>query len=199
MSTLRSRLRSGTAALAVLALALAGCASTEGGLESGTYTPQYSTDGRVSEFPIDGRGEPVVFSGTLETGGTATSTDWAGQVVVVNFWYAGCAPCRAEAVDLQEVYTAFKDDGVMFVGVNLRDQAGTALSYAETFGVTYPSILDANGGAVQLAFSGVVAPNAVPTTIVLDRQGRAAARIVGTLEERSVLETLIRDTLAESQ
>jgi hypothetical protein len=82
--------------------------------------------------------------------------------------------------------------------VNIYDQAPTALSFADEFGVTYPSILDANDGAVRLAFAGQVAPNAVPTTLVLDRQGRVTARISGLLTEPSVLRSMISDALAES-
>jgi hypothetical protein len=80
----------------------------------------------------------------------------------------------------------------------VRDQADTAISFDETFGITYPSIMDANDGAVKLAFSGSVPPNAVPTTIVLDAEGRIAARIVGQLRDPSILDTLIRDTIAET-
>jgi len=85
---------------------------------------------------------------------------------------------------------------VQFVGVNVRDQAGTAQSFADAFGVTYPSFLDADGGEIQLAFAGEIAPDAVPTTLVLDRQGRIAARIVGRLD-KSILNTLISDAVAE--
>ena len=93
-----------------------------------------------------------------------------GKVQVVNFWYAGCAPCRVEAPILQEVYEGVDGDDVSFVGVNVRDQAGTAAPFEETYGITYPSILDVESGAVQLAFAGPVPPAAVPTTIVLDKR-----------------------------
>ena len=179
-------------------LALSGCVVSPGDDALTQVRPSYSTVGPVTEIAQADRADPVLFSGTLETGETASSTDWAGKVLVVNFWYAGCAPCRAEAPDLEALYSEFQDQDVMFVGVNVRDQAGTAQSFASTFGITYPSFLDANDGSIQLAFSGTIAPNAVPTTVVLDREGRVASRIVGRLASRSILETLIRDTLAES-
>jgi hypothetical protein len=81
--------------------------------------------------------------------------------------------------------------------VNIYDQAPTGLAFADEFGVTYPSIIDTNDGSVRLAFSGQVAPNAVPTTVVLDQQGRVAARISGLLTEPDVLAALIRDVQAE--
>jgi hypothetical protein len=79
----------------------------------------------------------------------------------------------------------------------VRDQAATARSFASEFGITYPSVLDVDRGTMQLAFSGVVAPNAVPTTIVLDRNGRVAARVLGKIPDASVLEALITTVLKE--
>ena len=130
-------------------------------------------------------------------GGTFSSADYVGQIVVVNFWYAGCPPCRLEAPDLEALRQEFLDDDVVFVGVNIIDQAPTALAFAEEFGVTYPSIIDTNDGSVRLAFAGQVAPNAVPTTLVMDQQGRIAARISGLLTEPDVLAELIRDVQGE--
>lgn len=193
-----ARLWVSTAVATVGLLALSGCVVSPGDDALTQVRPSYSTVGPVTEIAQADRADPVLFSGTLETGETASSTDWAGKVLVVNFWYAGCAPCRAEAPDLEALYSEFQDQDVMFVGVNVRDQAGTAQSFASTFDITYPSFLDANDGSIQLAFSGTIAPNAVPTTVVLDRDGRVASRIVGQLASRSILETLIRDTLAES-
>lgn len=192
-----ARLWSALAVFSTGLIVLSGCVGGSGD-DLTKVRPSYSTVGPVTEIARADRANPVQFSGTLDNGETASSTDWAGKVLVVNFWYAGCAPCRAEAPDLEAVYSEFKDQGVMFVGVNVRDQAGTAQSFAATFGITYPSFLDANVGSIQLAFAGTVAPNVVPTTVVLDREGRVASRIVGQLESRSILQTLLRDTLAES-
>ena len=119
--------------------------------------------------------------------------------MVVNFWYAGCPPCRLEAPDLEALHQEFLDYGVVFVGVNIIDQAPTARAFAEEFGVTYPSIIDTNDGSVRLAFAGQVAPNAVPTTLVMDQQGRIAARISGLLSEPDVLAELIRDVQGEAE
>ncbi|BDZ45591.1 TlpA family protein disulfide reductase [Naasia aerilata] len=108
------------------------------------------------------------------------------------------SPCRAEAPDLERLNQEFAADGVQFLGVNTRDEAGTAASFATTFGLTYPSVIDYQDAAVQLAFSSSIPPNAVPTTLVLDRKGRIAARILGQVTEPSTLETIIRDTVAET-
>lgn len=190
---------SGALAL-VAALALTGC--TEDPLadqyRTGSNKGYISGDGTVTEIRSDDRDDPIVFSGTDENGAAINSADLAGQVVVVNFWYASCAPCRAEAADLEKVHSEFADQGVSFVGVNVRDQAPTAAAFTETFGLGYPSIVDTDS-SVQLAFTGTVPPNAVPTTLVLDKQGRVASRILGQLQEASILAILVRDTLAEGK
>lgn len=149
----------------------------------------------ITEISRAERGSRILFAGELDTGGAANSDDWLGSVVVVNFWYAACPPCRVEAADLESLHQQFLLEGVVFVGVDVRDEAATALAFADTFGITYPSILDTGSGEVQLAFAGQIAPNAVPTTIVLDREGRVASRIIG--KDRSVLETLIEDVVGE--
>lgn len=153
-------------------------------------------DGSVTEIAAADRGAPVAFSGTGENGEAINSADYAGKVMVLNFWYAGCAPCRAEARDLQSVSQKYQDQ-VQFIGVNVRDQAPTAATFTRTFGIGYPSILDASAGTVQLAFSGTVAPNAVPTTLVVDRQGRVAARVLGRIADASILDALVKSALAE--
>ena len=110
--------------------------------------------------------------------------------MVMNWWYAACAPCRAEAADLANLSVEFKGD-VEFIGVNVRDSAETALAFDRRFGIEYPSLMDSQSGQVSLAFTGVVSPQAVPTTIVIDRDGRVASRILGRIEP-SILRTLIQ-------
>ncbi|GAB2556761.1 TlpA disulfide reductase family protein [Leucobacter ruminantium] len=167
--------------------------------EEGGDKGYVSGDGSSLSIPPSERTEPVVFSGETETGETYGSDDTLGSVTVVNFWYAGCAPCRAEAADLVEAYDEFSPQGVEFVGVNTRDQVAQAQQFSEEFGIAYPSIMDSPGGrAVQRAFAGQVPLNAVPTTLVLDTEGRVAHRVLGQLAGASQLSTLIGETLAES-
>ncbi|NQX26242.1 TlpA family protein disulfide reductase [Microbacteriaceae bacterium VKM Ac-2854] len=200
--TRRARLTLTAAAFAASAvLLLAGCTEKDSLADQyreGDSKGYISGDGTVTEIPVDQRTESIAFSGTDEAGGSIDSADYAGQVVVVNFWYASCAPCRAEAADLQAVNAEYADQGVSFVGVNVRDQAPQAVSFAKNYEITYPSIIDTDGAA-QLAFSGNVPPNAVPTTLVLDKQGRVASRILGQLQDQSILSTLVSDTLAEAE
>ena len=187
--------------LLVVGLVLSGCAAESDALaeqyRAGTGQNYISGDGALTVVAPESRNEGIAFRGPLDVGGTFSSADYVGQIMVVNFWYAGCPPCRLEAPDLEALHQEFLDEGVAFIGVNILDQAPTALAFADDFGVTYPSIMDTNDGSVRLAFSGQVAPNAVPTTVVLDQQGRVAARISGLLTEPDVLAALIRDAQAE--
>jgi thiol-disulfide isomerase/thioredoxin len=179
----------------ILTAALTACstASDTATTESQGYV---SNDGTVAEWDPDQRGDPVEFTGTVENGDTVTSDDYTGQVLVVNFWYASCPPCRAEAADLQALNSQYAGQGVSFLGVNVRDEPDTAIAFSRTFGITYPSVIDTKG-ATSLAFAGKFAANAVPTTLVLDKTGRPAARILGQLASRSILDTLIAETLTE--
>jgi len=189
------------AGAAVVALALTGCTSQNDDLAAdfgdGTTENYISGSGTVTEIAPEDRGDPVEFTSETDTGETLSRSDYDGDVVVLNFWYAGCPPCRAEAPDLEQVNDDYADQGVQFIGVNVRDQAATSQAFARTFDVGYPSVVDTNDGAVQLALAGTIAPNSVPTTIVLDQQGRIAARILGGLDGPSILDTLVSDTLAE--
>lgn len=155
-------------------------------------------DFRVQEIPADQRTEPVEFEGTLETGDRVSSDDFAGKVLVVNFWYAACGPCRAEAGDLEKAHTTFEGDDVAFLGINTSDSPEAAAAFAETWGVTYPSVIAADDGAVKLAFADKTPIQATPTTLVLDRQGRVAARVIGQLPDASILTALVRTALEES-
>jgi peroxiredoxin len=158
-----------------------------------------ASDGlRVEEVPADERTEPIDFEAVLDVGGTTSSADYAGEVLVVNFWYAACAPCRVEAAQLERAHQSFAGDDVSFLGVNLYDGAEASRAFADTYGVTYPSALTTVDGSIKLAFAGQTPLNAVPVTLVLDREGRVAARIIGQLEEASILETLVRETLEEA-
>ena len=184
---------------AAIALSLTGCASDPLAQQyrEGSNKNYIAGDGSITEITPGNRGEPIDFSGVTSQGDSVTSDQFLGHVLVVNFWYAGCAPCRAEAPELEQVYTETAPQGVNFVGVNVRDQAATVDTFNKRFGITYPSIIDQDGGA-QLAFAAQVPPNAVPTTLILDAKGRVAARILGQLKDPSILSTLIKDISAES-
>src|SRR5699024_3924298 len=150
-------------------------------------------DGSVMEVSEAERDEAVEFSGQTFDDKTI-STDTLDRTTLVNFWYASCAPCRTEAPDLVDLHKEFDDD-VNFVGVNVRDAADTAAAFERNFEIDYPSI-EGRDGQVLLEFSQYVPPQAVPTTLILDDQGRVAARILGSVEH-STLKSLLNDVVDE--
>lgn len=192
----------GCAAAAVFAalIGVSGCASSDPLAEvaNNSDTGFIEGDGATTSIAVSERTEPVEFEGVTDTGEHLSDKDFRGSVTVVNFWYAGCAPCRAEAADLVSAAAEFEPQGVKFLGINTRDQAAQAIQFAEQYDIKYPSILDvAENRAVQAAFAGQIPLNAVPTTLVLDAEGRVAHRIVGQIASESHLTTLIKETLAE--
>ena len=187
------------AAPVLAAILLSGCAAQPSGLEglASQRQPTSALDDRIPELPPKAREEAIDFGGPLDTGGDYTSSTSTGRVVVVNFWYAACPPCRVEAPLLSAAAAKYAAEPVDFIGVNVRDSADTARSFEREFDIPYPSILDQGSGAVQLAFRGKIAPNAVPTTLVLDRTGRVAARVVGQLPDQAILDALVDRVVAE--
>lgn len=201
-SSRRIGVRLATPAVVLAALLLAGCTQEAGDLagqyESGTGDGYISGDGRVVQPAASEREAPIPFAGTLDTGETFDSADAAGRVVVLNFWYASCPPCREEAPDLAKLHAQFADEDVTMLGVNVSDTADVVLGFEKKFGIDYPSIVDVDDNAVQLAFAGSkLAPNSVPTTLILDRQGRVAARISGLIVSPSVVADIVNELLAE--
>lgn len=185
------------AAATALTLALAGCAADAPAGDTADVVDQgyQSGDGtRTTWAPADRLG-PLAITGTDYEGGTHDLAQWRGDVVLLNTWYAACPPCRAEAPDLAAVATEYADQGLHVLGINSRDAAGAAQAFQRRLEVPYPSLDDRDGAAIA-ALQGVVPVNAVPTTVLLDREGRVAARILG-LAEASTLRALVEDLLAE--
>lgn len=191
-----------SAVAVVLAVGLTACTNDATriaeGYQQGGNTGFVSGDGRVQEIPAAERGESIEFTGTAVDGTEISSADFAGDVLVLNFWYAGCGPCRIEAPVLQETYSETRDAGAHFVGVNIYDGPEQATSFEEGYGITYPSLLARGDAALKLAFADYTSLSAVPTTLVLDRQGRVAARFIGAVRDDTSLPTIVKDVLAES-
>ena len=189
------------AAVIALTLVLAGCGTGGGvsqeynGSGDGDYT---SGDGTTQFYAPENRGDPIVFEGETENGDRVSSDDFAGGLLLVNFWYASCGPCRTEADDLNDLFDEYGDQGVAFLGVNIRDDAATALSFAKEHDVEYGSILDVSEAAVTLAFAKPAPPSTTPTTFLLDREGRVAARFTSAIDPRvDVVAAMLDDLLAE--
>ncbi len=188
--------------VAVLALSLAACTGANDDLvkqyEQGDGQGFISGDGRVQEIPEGERTDAVAFTGTAIDGSTISSDDYAGEVLVLNFWYAACGPCRAEASTLEGAHQATAPAGANFLGVNIYDSPEQATAFEQTYGITYPSLLARKDADLKLAFADWTSVQATPTTLVLDREGRVAARFIGQVQSGSILETIVNDVLDES-
>lgn len=188
------------AALAISALVLTTSACASDSLaqqfRSGDNKNYIAGDGTVTEFTAGERPTAASWSGITESGDVISSDQLTGVITVMNFWYAGCAPCRIEMPELIELQNEFLPEKVQFVGVNVRDTADTALAFARKVGLNFPSVMDAKTGSVVLSFTGVVTPQAVPTTLVIDSEGKVSARVLGRVD-KGILKTLIQTVIKE--
>jgi thiol-disulfide isomerase/thioredoxin len=187
-------------AISALVLTTSACAndSLADQFRSGDNKNYIAGDGTVTEFALGSRPKAASWSGTTESGEEISSTQLEDVITVMNFWYAGCAPCRIEMPELLELQTEFLPEGVQFIGVNVRDSAETALAFARRIDMNFPSVMDAKTGSVVLGFTGVVTPQAVPTTLVIDAQGNVSARVLGRID-KGILATLVKTVIEERQ
>lgn len=180
MSRLPASIRSALGA-AVVALVAAGCA----GGDIGASTPGSSGQSFVGSsyqstfYPVGHRPDAPAVSGTTVSGQHLSLSSYRGETVVINFWGSWCAPCRAEAPALGQLARKLAGDDVKFVGIDIRDQPDSAQAFMQTFNVSYPSLNDPDD-EIALAFHSTVPPAAIPTTLIIDRDGRIAARIFGS-------------------
>ncbi|MQA80258.1 MAG: redoxin domain-containing protein [Streptosporangiales bacterium] len=183
----RARLALAGVACGVL-IAAAGCGGA-GGASTSDNQRYIAGSGQVDVVSPEKRSPaPILVGKTLE-GAQLSTASYRGKVVVLNWWASWCPPCRAEAPALRAVYAKTKADGVRFVGVNFKDNRTNAVLFEREFDVTYPSIYD-QPGETALAFRGQLPPAAVPSTIVIDRNGRVAARIIGQTNYTGLLDVV---------
>ncbi|MGW2338412.1 TlpA family protein disulfide reductase [Streptomyces sp. NPDC001685] len=177
--------------LLAASLLVAGCS---GGDAGGGFT--LGEDG-VATVAKEDRALAPDLSGRTLHGERLSVRSYRGDVVVVNVWGSWCTPCREEAVHFQKVHEDLGARGVRFVGINVGDpRAGHARAFEEEFGVTYPSLHDPSSRLMLRFEKGTLSPQTIPSTLVLDRDGRIAARSLAALGERS-LRSMIEPVLAE--
>ncbi len=145
----------------------------------------------LTQIPPQDRKPAAVATGPDLDGTGTVTTNHPGKVTVINVWGSWCAPCRKEAPDLNAASAETKDVAV-FVGLNVRENnQAAARAFVRSFEVPYVHIYDPNG-AQLVVFAGDLAPNAIPSTLIIDPQGRTAARIVGIVTKATLVQ-LIRD------
>ena len=204
MSRLPARTRSAlgaaaaTSVVAVLAAtAVAGCT----GGDIGANTPGSSGQSFVSHsyestfYQVGDRAMAPAVTGSTISGQKLSLASYRGDTIVLNFWGSWCAPCRAEAPALGQLARTMASKDVRFMGVDIRDQADSAAAFMQTFNVRYPSLNDP-GDEIALEFHSTVPPAAIPTTLIIDRSGRIAARIFGA-SSYSELHALISKVIGQ--
>ncbi len=172
-------------ALAVLLL-LTGCSN---GGASKAQESFIAGSGAVTKIKAGDRIAAPSISGMTLSGKDFRFTP--GKVAVVNVWASWCSPCRAEEPTLSALSRTFSD--VQFIGILTRDNPVNAEAFARKRGTPYPTLID---DSILIGFRKSLPANAIPTTVIIDRQGKVAARVSGAVTVASLTQ-LIDEVSAE--
>lgn len=161
-------------AMAALLLLVVGCSTSKDAVDKGTNFQFVAPGGQTTILydPPSSRGQAPEIRGPslLHDGRTVGVSDYHGEVVVLNIWGSWCGPCRAEAPELQSLQ---EQTGAAVLGIDVRDDRSAATDFVRDRRITYDSIFDPPGRTLA-SLSGYPR-NTVPSTIVIDPQGRVAA------------------------
>ncbi|MFJ2091975.1 TlpA family protein disulfide reductase [Streptomyces sp. NPDC087901] len=192
----RFTLLAAPAAAAALALTLTACGSgneTGGGGDTHFVTGS----GGISTVAKGERADAPKLDGESLDGKPLNLDDYKGKVVVLNAWGSWCGPCRLEAKHFAKVANETADQGVQFLGINTRDpQRGPAISFEKDWNVTYPSFYDPAGKLMLRFPKGTLNLQTIPSTLVIDRDGKIAARSLAALDATN-LHKMIDPLIAE--
>ena len=177
-------MKSGIKAVALIATALL-LTSCGGGGTSTSQESFVSGDGAVTFIKPEKRIEAPALSGMTLSGTNYTYS--VGKVAVVNVWASWCSPCRAEAPTLVALANKYSD--VAFIGILTRDNPATAEAFQRRFSLPYPTLID---DSLLIGFKGSLPANAIPSTVLIDKAGRVAARISGAVTVASLSDLIER-------
>jgi thiol-disulfide isomerase/thioredoxin len=189
-SARRRAIRIGAGFVAVLMLAACARTGADEQARSAGEVGYPTVPRNLTRVPPDQRKELPAVSGTaLGSNQTISTHDYRGKVVVINVWGSWCPPCRKEAPDLQAASVETKDVA-QFVGITSKDyDPAPAEAFVRSFKITYPSIYDPTG-KVLLAFAGELPPSAIPSTMIIDRQGRLAVRVLSEVSKITLVDMI---------
>ncbi len=144
----------------------------------------FTTDPRAIPSTLTGKAAPD-FSLTLFDGRTVRLSDFRGKVVFLNFWASWCPPCRAEARLLEQAWQRHKDQGIVFLGVDMQDTEEAARGFIREFGVTYMNGRDPNNRiAIDYGVYGI------PETFFIDKDGQITYKHIGALGWQTIVAKL---------
>lgn len=167
------------------------------GVAAAGAQPALRTRPGLDLYPPDKRSPAPKLEGTTLDGKPFALADLAGKIVVINVWASWCSPCQVETPDLVRVSNENANRGVRFVGINTRDNLSAARAFVRGFQVQYPSVRD-DSGEVLLGFQDTIPTTVIPTTVVIDRHGKVAARVIGPVTY-NILEGILDDEIALSK
>ena len=177
--------------LVVAGAGVSACSSTDSG-DKGYVDGEFG----ITQPPISKRETPGKVEGTTLEGKPVSLKQYAGKVVVLNVWGSWCPPCRKEAPAMVAAARQLMPKGVVFLGIDTRDaSAPNALAFQRTYDVPYPSLYDP-AGRTLLAFRGIFPLSAIPSTLVIDAQGRVAATIIGEIPTQRTLVDVVQDVMS---
>jgi thiol-disulfide isomerase/thioredoxin len=179
--------RAATAVVALCAAALlAGCSTgTSGGGNTGFVNEGVG----ITQIAASQRVAAPVLTGTTLDGKQFSLDQYKGDIVVINVWGSWCGPCRQESPALEETYQKYQSQGVRFLGINTRDLTSAALAFDHVMNVTYPSLQDPDE-TLLLQFKSVLPAADIPSSVIVDRSGKVAVRMLGAVTEPELSQQL---------
>lgn len=177
-----------TAVAAAVLLAATACTSGQNASDSRKgQTGFVSGNDRVATYAPADRVKAPTFQGKTLDGKEWSSADHTGKVIVMNVWGSWCPPCREEASDFTAAANELGPD-VQFIGLNTRDlDPAPAKKFVEVFKVPYPSIYDPAGKQLLLFRGQKISPSSIPATVVIDKQGKVASKVIGSVTKSTLL------------
>lgn len=169
---------------ALLVAGIGGLAAAAG------YVANLARLGRFSNVPAADIAETILTSRFASLDGSPqTLAGYRGRVLVVNYWATWCAPCREEIPLFVRLQREYEAKNVQFIGISV-DQVDKVREFAKEFTINYP-LLIAGFEAIELTRQAGNKAGVLPYTLVLDRQGRIAANLVGGISEQRMRDTLL--------
>ena len=181
--------------LVLSCLLITACATPNASIQNSGKAGFISGDGTATFLKVEDRKSAPELIALDFNGKEIDLSNYKNKVVVLNVWGSWCGPCRKEAKELQELYVKNKDSGVEFIGINIRDSKVSAEKFIANFGITYPNIFDRDGVKL-LGFKDTLPANAIPSTVLVDKNGKVAARQLGPIE-RALIQGFISSLVDE--
>ena len=172
-------------ALVLFSLFVSACATPNASIQNSGDAGFISGDGTATFLQVEQRNSAPELTALDFEGKAIDLKEFKNKVIVLNVWGSWCGPCRKEASELQALYLKNKESGVEFIGINIRDSKVSAEKFITNFGITYPNIFDRDGVKL-LGFKDTLPANAIPSTVLIDKNGKVAARQLGPIDRALV-------------